>query len=243
MLTGRARELQELDPRRVRIVYEWQRWHEAWHHNPRIAAPGEVGDFQDLIAREDGLRPYIAAKAAGRWTWRPYTPPRGELYFTQDELDFARRHEGRIIVEPNLKVGASPNKDWGWANWTALSRLMRAAGIRPTQLGPATSRRLPGADFVKTRTMRHAAAVIARARAAVLPEGGLHHVAAAVGAPAVVIFGGFISPQVTGYAEQRSIFTGGDLGCGYRVPCPHCRQAMRQIDPEQVMRELEELMR
>lgn len=36
-------------------------------------------------------------------------------------------------------------------------------------------------------------------------EGGIHHLAAAVGAPAIVIYGGFISPEWTGYSFQYNI--------------------------------------
>jgi hypothetical protein len=62
----------------------------------------------------------------------------------------------------------------------------------------------------------------------------LHHAAAALGVPAVVIFGGFISPAVTGYAAHANIFTGDDLGCGNINPCPHCRAAMERISVDQV---------
>jgi ADP-heptose:LPS heptosyltransferase len=87
--------------------------------------------------------------------------------------------------------------------------------------------------------MRDAAAVLATARAAVLPEGGLHHVCAAVGTSAVVIYGGYISPQVTGYEGQTAFFTGSGLGCGMRVACTHCKQSMEAIAPEAVFEALQ----
>ena len=36
-------------------------------------------------------------------------------------------------------------------------------------------------------------------------EGGIHHLAAALGTPAVVIYGGFIKPEWTGYSYQANI--------------------------------------
>ena len=36
MVTGLAREAQLRDPRKVRVVYDRPRYHEAWKHNPRI---------------------------------------------------------------------------------------------------------------------------------------------------------------------------------------------------------------
>jgi ADP-heptose:LPS heptosyltransferase len=244
-VTGQVRELQRTDPRRVRIVYERPRWHEAWENNPRIALPGEVGEFQELHPRHEYLRPYMVRKTPERWTWKRYGPPRGELYFTPEERGFGERHAGRIVFEPCCKPGASPNKDWGWERWRELVELARARGMALTQLGPASVRRMAGVEHIETSSMRKAAAVMAHAVAAVLPEGGLHHVAAAVGTPAVVIYGGFISPEVTGYLGQRSLFVATDghpIGCGWRVKCEHCDAAMASISPERVLNELEKLL-
>jgi hypothetical protein len=237
MVTGQARVLQERDPRKVRVVYERPRWHEAWDNNPRIAGRDEVGDFQQLRARDGYRRPYIAAKGETQWTWQAWGPPVGELYFSHAETLFGEKHAGRVIVEPTLKMGASPNKQWPWRNWEQLVAWLRKRGIKPAQLGTVNTQRVTGADFIGTASMRQAAAVIARARAVVVPEGGMHHVAAATGTPAVVIYGGYIAPAVTGYASQRNVFINDPahpLGCGMRVRCPHCVQAMERITPELV---------
>lgn len=240
MVTGRARELQARDPRKVRVVYERPRWHEAWEGNPRIARLEEQGDFQEYRPRDGYKRPYIAEKNEQKWTWRSYQPPRGELYFSAAELAFGDAHRERIVFEIRIKPGASPNKDWGKARWVELLRMARKRGLRIAQLGPIDKYKLDGAEFIVTSSMRLAAAVIARARVIVVPEGGMHHVAAATGTPAVVIFGGYIAPSVTGYAGQRNLFTGGGLGCGMRVKCQHCARAMADIEPSHVLQQLEE---
>lgn len=245
MVTGQARVMQERDPRKVRVVYEKPRFHEAWLHNPRIAGEHERGDFQELVARERYLRPYMRFKGLHQWQWKRYGPPKGELYFSPAEQAFGERHAGCVILEPTIKPGASPNKEWGWVNWNKLAFALRDRGVRVTQLGPVGTPLLEGAEHIVTRKMRLAAAVMSRARAAVLPEGGMHHVAAAVGIPAVVIFGGYISPEVTGYDGQDSFFVrsgGHELGCGMRVRCTHCAEAMGAIKPgdvfERVMQKL-----
>lgn len=245
ILTGIVREMQRQDRRKIRIVYERgaRQWCELWNGNPRIARPGERGNFRLLQARRNGLRPYIAAHSSRQWTWKQYAAPIGEIYFTDAERQFGARHGGRLIVEPNLKAKASPNKNWGWARWVALANLLEARhGIQITQLGPEGTMLLPHAEHVVTGSIRQAAAVMATARAAVLTEGGLHHVAAAVGTPAVVIYGGYISPAVTGYERQIGFFTGEGLGCGMRVPCEHCRGAMARIEPGQVAAALVSLL-
>lgn len=242
--SGMAREAQARDTRKVRPMLEKGfRWSQVWLHNPRILQPHETDDAQDLPVRVGGLRAYIAAKSARCWTWGEYRPPRGELYFSPEETEFGRSHSGRIVLEPHVKSGASPNKQWGWVRWSELASLLARRGLRVTQVGPAGVRVLEGAEHVVTSTFRDAATVLAHAHAAVLPEGGLHHAVAALGVPAVVIYGGFISPAVTGYDDQVSLFTGDGLGCGMRVQCDHCVEAMEKISPQQVAERLMEILR
>jgi hypothetical protein len=242
MVSGMARVVQQRDPRKVRVMYDADtRWHEAWENNPRIARPDEKGNFQKVQARSGFRRPYIEAKTRERWTWRRWGPPAGELYFSEAERAFGEQHAGLVILEPNLKAGASPNKDWGWERWQALADGLARNGLPAAQLGPGGTRVLAGVRHVVTPGMRVAAAVVAQARLAVLPEGGLHHVAAAVGTPALVIFGGFISPEVTGYATQESFFFDAPrmpLGCGWRIKCDHCAEAMASITPGAVLEKL-----
>ncbi|MDZ4253984.1 MAG: glycosyltransferase family 9 protein [Sulfuritalea sp.] len=242
MVTGHARELQMKDPRKVRLDYGGKKvWNEIFNHNPRIARYDEEGDFQIYQARLNGVRPYATAKTIDRWTWCEYKPPIGEIYFQPEELKFAARHDPHVVIEPNVKGGASPNKDWGLDRWTHLVQMLRAAGLRPVQFGQRGTRRVPGTDFIETPTFRLAAAVLARARAAVLHEGGLHHAAAAVGVRAVVIYGGYISPQQTGYDMHANLFTG-RKPCGMRIPCRHCKRAMQDIPPDMVMGALKRLL-
>lgn len=228
--------MQQTDPRKVRLEYGKRIWSEVFDHNPRIAR-GSDRDVQVYQARPNGLRPYCRAKSEGRWTWQDYKPEVGELYFQPDELAFAARFTPDVVLEPNVKGNASPNKQWGWERWQSLADLMRAAGLRPVQLGPAGTRRLNGVDLIETRSFRWASAALARARAAVVHEGGMHHAAAAVGVRAVVLYGGYISPRQTGYDLHTNIFTGGEP-CGMRTRCQHCSTAMAKIKPEDVLERL-----
>lgn len=234
MVTGMAREAQATDPRRVRVLYEKgkHRWCPLWDNNPRIARPEHDGDFQVLRPRLDYLRPYCAEKTPTRWTWKEYTPPVGEIYFHRFELAFGDVNKDAVVLGCDLKRGAAPGKGWPSDHWGRLALALKREGFRPITIGePIDSR--PFADHVVT-TIREAAAVISRARLVITQEGALHHIAAAVGAPAVVIFGGYISPRVTGYAGQVSFFRGDGLGCGARTVCQHCIDAMAAISPDEV---------
>lgn len=234
IVSGVARRMHEQLRRRVRVLDKKgrPRWHPIWDHNPRLAPPGWRGEVQ-VTTNGPGRRSYIARETATRWIWRDWVCPVGEIHLTARERAFGAAHAGRVILEPNLTPKASPNKDWGWKRWTELARLLRTEGYAVTQLGPAGTRLLPGADLVETRRFRDACAVLARASVAVLPEGGLHHAAAALGAPTVVIFGGFISPRQTGYPHQVSLYGGGEP-CGRRPRCAHCAAIMARIDPAAV---------
>lgn len=242
MAAGQAQARRADDPRgrRVRILdrHKQVRSHPLWDGNADIVRPNEAGDFL-YVLNGPGLRPYIADKTPERWTWKNFTPTPAKIKFTKAERDLARLGAGAILVEPGIKSKASPNKDWGWSRWQAL------VASRPDwpwlQVGAPGAARLNGVRFLETSDFRQAMAVLAGCRFAVLPEGGLHHAAAAVGVPAVVIYGGYISPAQTGYKLHRNLFTG-VVPCGERQVCAHCTQAMAAITPEWVIDELHALI-
>jgi len=105
-------------------------------------------------------------------------------------------------------------------------------------LGGKGTHPLQHATLIPTEDFRLACAVLARARAYVGHEGGLHHAAAALGIPGVVIFGGFTPVELTGYAIHHNLGVSLAAACGMRMPCAHCAAAMADITPERVLREL-----
>jgi ADP-heptose:LPS heptosyltransferase len=214
------------------------RWHELWEGNPRIAFPGTHYDEQ--VYNHGGGRPYIVSKSEFRWVWKVYRPEPGELFFNSEEQKWRDFTRGKVIIQPTVKQGASPNKQWGLERWAQL------VGMTPRvpwlQLGTGVEPRIPGVPVLRTPTFRLACAALSGASAAVLQEGGLHHAAAALNIPAIVIFGGFISPAVTGYQSQVNLFlqtAEHPLGCGMRQPCRHCAKAMAVFTPQHVKNELE----
>ena len=260
MAAGQARAMQRTDSRKVAVtdVAGRVRWHPVWRGNPRIATLNEA-EREDIqrLTNGPGCRPYVdyarmrrefARVYPGRpfttkttdarlpWRFTDWRVERGEIYVRKA----APRGEA-VIVEPHIKAGASPNKQWGWSRWQELvSRL----DVPWVQLGPPGVRILDGVRHVPTMTFLDACAVLSGARGAVLPEGGLHHAAAALGIPAVVIFGGRSSPANLGYEGHVNLFdpANGRSPCGQAVACAHCARAMAGIAPADVAQHLENLL-
>lgn len=248
MVSGAARKAQETDPRKCLPTYKGKpRWNEiqtVWDNNPRIARKGEEGDFQIIVARGmDNMRPYHLAKTDRQWTYNlSFRPEVGELYFTDDEKKFGGHFTNRIIFEPHIKPGASPNKDWGWMRWNKLAWLAQQHGLLVTQLGRHGTKLLDRATFIPTENFRLAAAVLSGARAFVSSEGGLHHAAAALNVPGVVIFGGFTPVELTGYPMHINMGASLSDACGMRTPCAHCADWMKSITPEEVFNNLKGIL-
>lgn len=246
MVTGEVRRRREFPAQRFAIRdprpgKEAHRWESIWAGNPSIVMPGQP--YDRWYENGPGHRPYIVAKAATRWTWREYGPHEGELYLTPQELALSATTQGRVLVHPTLKARASPNKAWGFERWQEL--VEKHKDIPWLQIGMGEEKRLAGVEFLHTPTFRDACGALTGAKAVVLQEGGLHHAAAAQCVPAVVIFGGFISPRVTGYAKQVNLFIehpDHPLGCGSRAPCIHCASAMQLITVNKVARKTREII-
>ena len=243
MVTALARRLrlQKGDGLPVRIVDRngSARRNIMWDGNPDITQG--VGKAAHNLLNAPGHRHYIESKRWDKWTWKPWDASPGFIYLNDREEELAAQYAGKIIVMPHIKALASPNKAWGWIAWTRLVRMAGEKGIALTQLGTSSEALLMGAHSITTSSFRDACAILSRARAAVLLEGGLHHAAAAFNVPAVVLFGGFISPDITGYSMHTNLFTGG-AACGSRQACDHCKAAMKAITPELVLDKLEALL-
>jgi ADP-heptose:LPS heptosyltransferase len=94
---------------------------------------------------------------------------------------------------------------------------------------------------LRTDTFREAMGVLRGAALFVGTDGGLHHAAAALGIPAVVIWTGFTSPKHLGYASHTNLYAGGDPCGTLHKACQHCRKNAESISPEQVLTEVEKI--
>jgi len=229
MATGQVRKINEATRRRVVIVGRGNRpqWSEVFENNPRIVQT--MGRYVQMLRNGGGIRPYIAAKTAERWTWREWDISPGEIFLSDAEKAFAEPYRGRVLIEPWTKVQGG-NKAWPVERWQAV---VDRAGLDFVQVGPANTRALRDVLFVATE-FRQAMAVLSVCRAFVGSEGALHHAAAALGVPAVVLWSEFIEPRFTGYAQHRNIRHAGPY-CGARLPCDGCKASMLAITVDEVI--------
>jgi hypothetical protein len=206
--------------------------------------PAWEKDAPDGVIDGGGFRPYIE-----RWTqWRnqpqiifnrKYRARAGKIHLTPEEraqtMDAWLKMNGGMpfaIISPHIKDKASPNKQWGLEKW---EKVIVNFPLPVYQLSPEGNEIIKGARWWKTRSMREAAAVVALSKLVLTNEGGLHHLAAAMNRPAVVVFGAFISPEVTGYSTHENLSVETEEGyCGRYAPCDHCKNAMAQITPDMV---------
>ena len=251
MAAGHAQGVYDADPfRRVAICDRVGdvRWHPVWEHNPILARPEEVaaGESVHRIRNGVGCRPYIRSLTVESglrctdWRARDHRPV---LHLTEDERQhgvaaLARATRGTrrpvVIVEPSIKAQSSQNKQWGLDRYAAVVEACR--DIRFVQMLHEGIEPIQGVRTVWTASFREACAVLAAADGYLGPEGGLHHAAAALRVPAVVIFGGFISPETTGYPDHVNLAdTEPGSPCGRWKPCPHCREAMDRITVDAVL--------
>ncbi len=218
----------------------WGPWcAEMFANNPNIARPGEEhAKTTEWCHHYKGNRLYNQQEN-GRWLWNmDFRVRPGELFFDEDEKKIAQKHNGKfIVIEPNVPwwKPVAPNKDWGEANYNKLAKELFDRGCDLVQFKHRNTRRIiPDAKLIEHDQFRKSISVLSKASLYVGPEGGMHHAAAAVGVRAVVLFGGFIPPEIMGYKDQINL-TGGATACGNIQPCIHCKRAMEAITVDDVL--------
>ena len=245
MATGMARGAKRRGKRIAfgdgrRII--WGPWSEQmFRHNPNIAVPGSEGSSDlEWVHYYKGHRNYNR-QAPDRWLWNmDFRATPGQLFFDEGETSIAREFSGGrkfILMEPNVpqQKSVAPNKQWPIERYqTVADRLIEQGHLVLQFIYPGARYHLQGVATFEPINFRVALAVLGTARLYIGPEGGMHHGAAALIVPGVVIFGGFIPPEVTGYDIHTNL-TGGAEACGSLTTCSHCREALEKITVKDVL--------
>jgi hypothetical protein len=159
------------------------------------------------------------------------------VLLTGEEKERQRRFGDHIVIQTSRSNPRFPirNKEWMPESWGRLAPMIKRLG-KVVQVGSSGDPDFPGAEDMRGRTsLRELAAILAQGRIFIGLEGFLMHLARAVGTPAVILYGGFISPAQSGYPENINLFTQLPCSpCGYPNYCEYERECMRKITPETV---------
>lgn len=238
MATARVRSLYARDPVPVLVtgLDGRPRWSEVWENNPKIA---RNRDGAGQVLRDGpGARPHLDYRrmTRERFFFKEVGLEPGEIYLTAQE-----RSRGRpvVVIEPHVKQGASLNKDWGFQRFQAL---VVARPNLPWAQCDYGAPLLEGVEVIGTTGFREACGVLSGAVAAVLPEGGMHHAAAALGIPAIVIFGAYIPPAVTGYDGHVNLARDLPEIVGLNRLDPQAQAALASISVDEVSAALDTIL-
>ena len=187
--------------------------------------------------------------------WRTdIKPVPGKIYFSENELSEAKNilknanifwsqnkntsYKGIIFFESystkqnhEFYSHKMYNKNWGEENWKKLIQKLKEEYLI-IQSVHETAIKIDGIFYSeKEFDFRTACAVINNCDMYLGNEGGFGHAAAALNKKALIYFGGWISPQSTGYDEHENVYYD-DLNspCGaIGYICDHCEKARQSI--------------
>lgn len=214
------------------------RWHTLWENNPNIINPTnpyEIG--APMIFNGSGSRHYIdwANSDKDHFTFKEWDIEPGEIYFSREEDFFnraAKHGQTDILIDSGVKDNLRENKKWPLKYWLKLASILADNELSFSINDPA-----------KSPNLRYWLGDLTRYKAIICHEGGLHHVAVALGIPCVTIFGGYISPRITGYnLPTFKALTHAKEFCGLIRSCSHCKEEMERIKPMEVFESLQEVL-
>lgn len=238
MATARVRALHARNPVPVLVqgLDGRPRWSEVWEHNPRIARTAARAG--QVLRDGPGARPYLDydRMTRRRFYFHDQALRPGEIFLTDEERMRARPV---VLIEPHIKHGASANKDWGFQRFQAVVRARPDLPWAQCDYGAPI---LAGVEAIATHGFREACGLLSGALAAVLPEGGLHHAAAALGVRAVVLFGAYIPPSVTGYSMHINLARDVPEVVGVNPADSRARAALASITPQEVAAGLDAIL-
>jgi len=232
MASGDVKEANERTGKKVKLgngvsmYYE----HQVFANNPRMASNSDTDVV--WVKNYPNHRPYIAGQKNGCMVFNDnYKPKRGEIYLSKEEKMWADKvvKEPFILVEPNVKRTYIHTVNKAWDKWEALLK----HDLPWLQIGDCTVKK--NTKWLETKTFREALAILNKASVFVGTDGGLHHAAAALGIPSVVIWTGFTSPRHLGYDTHRNIHDGSEPCGTYTSVCKHCLLKAKAITVEQVL--------
>ncbi len=153
-----------------------------------------------------------------------------------------------VVIEPDTNRDFFGTlRQWPYENWCAFVETLRQKrpDVSIVQIGLSGAKIVPGAIDLRGRTsFRTAALLLGESDLFVGTESGLMHAANAVGAKALILWGGITLPDYIGYPTQQTTICKyvPCAPCGRRGACPNDHVCMRLIGVDEVCEAAEGLL-
>ena len=234
-------------------------------NNPNIVADPDIDLSKKTIWIEEfqGKRSYVNNADKDKFYWNEkYRAAQGELYFSDDEINFAQsmykkigKHKSSefqkkiIFIEPSRNIthknaesnNGEENKKWELKKWQEVVNYFKHEIL----FVQSTYENCDILDEVYNFVLnfREACALMSLCDFYLGWEGGFSHAAAALNKKAVVLFGGYIHPKTTGYNFHQNIYIDIEGSpCGMRKYCEHCEKCRKLITVDQVIESVKKIL-
>ena len=271
MTTGFARLAKDAHPdaqiiignKEKNLIYD----HLIFKNNPNITKEKDIKLSMKTVWIETypQKRPYIKRWDENKIYWNNnFRTVRGDLFFDNFEIKKAdeiikdiqkkkNMNKKIIFIEPSRKIKeynknnldntlmGEPNKCWVYDRWQEVIYKLRDKCIFIQSLHK-DSKKLEGVYGFKS-DFRIACSVMSLCDLFLGWEGGFSHAAAALKKKGVVLFGGWIHPNLTGYDDHLNIYC--DIKgspCGNKNYCEHCEKCRKLITVDQVVGRLNQII-
>ncbi len=130
-----------------------------------------------------------------------------QIFLSEKEIqDAKKKYPFKYIVTcpVGIQTFSANRKEWGFDNFQQLRKLLDE--YKFIQIGLTTDKLIDNVYDARGLTIRESAAIIKNSEFFIGLEGGLMHVAKAVGGKAAILYGGFIKPEISGYDDFTNIY-------------------------------------
>ncbi len=169
-----------------------------------------------------------------------------KLYLNEAEIAKHKANFEYFAIAPLGKQAFSANrKEWGFENFQNLVNLINEkTNAKIIQIGAKNDELLQNVIDKRGFPIRESAAIIKNSIAFIGLEGGLMHLAKSVEKDSVIIYGGFINPEISKYKNNINVINLIECSPCFTSEKPHtiCETmlCMKGILPESVFSKIDE---
>lgn len=145
-----------------------------------------------------------------------------EIFLTESEIRAAEKEFPfkYIAVAPTGKTKFAANrKEWGIENFQKVRDLF--PDVKFVQIGIPSEPLMKNVTDARNFSLRHTAAILKNSLFFFGLEGGFMHLNKAAGNTSVIIFGGYIKPELSGYPDDINISTDPECSPCYTSESKH----------------------